>query len=209
MNGEKIEGKVFEFTMTDILREYTEQEDTDVAAAAEALLAYTAAAKAYFDAEAELVTYVDPTGRDAYIAKGEGITAVPYTGADKVSFRAMSLLLNDLVNIKIVTEGALPAGAKLEVATSASFEDAVALNGTATEDGTGTKFIMDGISAVNWSTDYYVRVVDADGKTVSDTLCYSVAAYYGRMIDSDAATYRLKALLSNLMAFHETVAAAD
>ena len=79
----------------------------------------------------------------------------------------------------------------------------------ATEDGTGTKFIMDGISAVNWSTDYYVRVVDADGKTVSDTLCYSVAAYYGRMIDSDAATYRLKALLSNLMAFHETVAAAD
>ena len=209
LNGEKIEGKIFEFTMTDILREYTEQEDADVAAAAEALLAYTAAAKAYFDAEAELVTYVDPTGRDAYIAKGEGVTAVPYTGADKVSFRAMSLLLNDLVNIKIVTEGALPAGAKLEVATSASFEDAVALNGTATEDGTGTKFIMDGISAVNWSTDYYVRVVDADGKTVSDTLCYSVAAYYGRMIDSDAAAYRLKALLSNLMAFHETVAAAD
>ena len=207
VSGEEMRGELQEITLGGLLREYASGTDADVAAAANATLAYIEAACVYFQKDADPINYAAPEGKADYIEKGKSIGKVGYEGADEVRFRGISLLLNDLVNIKIVTEGALPEGASLQIATDLAFEACMTVtDGEITEDGTGTKFIMEGISAKNWNTDYYIRVVDVNGKVISDTLSYSVAAYYGRMIESDAATYKLKALISHLMALCEAIA---
>ena len=50
-------------------------------------------------------------------------------------------------------------------------------------------------------------IICADKNVISDTLCYSVAAYYGRMIDRAEATDKLKAVIKSLMNLYEAVSA--
>ena len=209
-SGITIYGKESVITVKDMLEEYATSEDETVKAAAEATLDYTAAADAYFDEAAAAPEIVAPAGKDAYVEKSESIGVSEYEGESKVEFRGISLLLNDRINIKIVIKGELPAGAELQISKSASFDELETLiSGSPTEDEKGTKFIMDGISAQNWNTDYYIRVVDADKNVISDTLCYSVAAYYGRMIDRAEASDKLKAVISSLMSLYEAVSTAN
>ncbi len=208
LNGEEILGEAYQVTMKDMLQRYSESEDARIVAAAAATLDYTAAAKAYFDDEAEAPEIKDPVNKEAYVAKKDAIGKEKYEGEGKIEFRGISLLLNDLINIKIVIDGTLPEGARLLVDTDINFDaDAESVIGVPTEDGAGTKFIMEGISAENWNTDYYIRVVDSDGDAISDTLCYSVAAYYGRMIGREDP--KLNAVISSLMALYEAVIAAS
>ena len=194
-----------------MLNDYAESGNESIKAAAEATLNYTAAADAYFNDEVtEAPEIVAPAGKDAYVEKSESIGVSEYEGENKIKFRGISLLLNDLINIKIVVDGTLPEGATLQISKSASFDELETLiSGKATDDGTGTKFVMNGISAQNWNTDYYIRVVDADKNVISDTLCYSVAAYYGRMIDRAEASDKLKAVISSLMSLYEAVSTAN
>ena len=209
LNGKEIKGKAYEITLNEILGSYADSEDASIAAAADATLKYTAAADVYFNGEAtEIPEVAAPKNHDDYVAKGDSIGAVQCPEENKqVEFRGISLLLNDLINIKIVVNGTLPEGASLQIATNENFTTPETVEGKATSDGTGTKFVMEGISAKNWNTDYYVRVVDASGKAISDTLCYSVAAYYGRMIDRAEATDELKAVIKSLMNLYEAVSA--
>ena len=211
LDGHEILGEVYEITLNEILNNYTESDNETIKAAAEATLNYTAAADAYFNDEVtEAPEIVAPAGKDAYVEKSESIGVSEYEGENKIKFRGISLLLNDLVNIKIVVDGTLPEGATLQISKSASFDELETLiSGKATDDGTGTKFVMNGISAQNWNTDYYIRVVDADKNVISDTLCYSVAAYYGRMIDRAEASDKLKAVISSLMSLYEAVSTAN
>ncbi len=203
-------GEAYTITVNGMLNDYAASEDEATVKAAQATLVYTAAAEAYFNDETEApAEIVEPTNRDKYIAKAQAdkiLNAQCPVESKQVTFRGISLLLNDLINIKIVINGTLPAGASLQIATDAAFTAPETVSGEATEDGTGTKFIMEGISAKKWNTDYYIRVVDSTGAAISDTLCYSVAAYYGRMIENDAATdNKLKAVISSLMALYEAV----
>ena len=209
LNGKEIKGKAYEITLNEILGSYADSEDASIAAAADATLKYTAAADVYFNGEAtEIPEVAAPKNHDDYVAKGDSIGAVQCPEENKqVEFRGISLLLNDLINIKIVVNGTLPEGASLQIATNENFTTPETVEGKATSDGTGTKFVMEGISAQNWNTDYYIRVVDASGKAISDTLCYSVAAYYGRMIDRAEATDELKAVIKSLMNLYEAVSA--
>ena len=206
MDGSKVVmGEAYTVTVNSMLNDYAESDDEAIAKAAIATLTYTAAAEAYFDDTAAAPAIVAPANKDAYVAKKNTVGFEAYNGEGKVEFRGISLLLNDLINIKIVINGTLPAGATLQVAADATFTAPETVRGEATEDGTGTKFIMEGISAKNWNTDYYIRVVDENGSAISDTLCYSVAAYYGRMIENEAATDKLKAVISSLMSLYEAV----
>ena len=210
IDGIEIKGKTYEIAMNDILEEYVASGNETIKAAADATLKYTAAADVYFNGEAtEIPEVAAPKNHDDYVAKGDSIGAVQCPEENKqVEFRGISLLLNDLINIKIVVNGTLPEGASLQISKDADFAELeTEIVGKATEDGTGTKFVMDGISAQNWNTDYYVRVVDASGKAISDTLCYSVSAYYGRMIDRAEASDELKAVIKSLMNLYEAVSA--
>ncbi len=207
-DGVTVLGKKSAVTLNGMLKEYAASDHEGIKAAAEATLHYTAAAHAYFDDTEKAPTYTAPVNRADYIAKSERIGVGDYTGEDEVRFRGISLLLNDRVNIKIVIRGKLPEDAILQIDEDPLFASPETVTGTATEDGVDTKFIMDGISAANWNTDYCIRVVDADKKAISDTLCYSVAAYYGRMIENGAATDKLKAVISSLMALHEAISAS-
>jgi hypothetical protein len=113
--------------------------------------------------------------------------------------------VNEKINIKIVTHD-LPAGAKLQIASDKDFASILnADNGslTATEDGTGYKYVMDGISMINWNTLYYFRVVNADGDVISDTIQYSVSTYCARKVDT--ADDGLYTLINAMMVLYEAI----
>ncbi len=198
-------GRETTVSVTGLLMSYAQSGDDELMTAASAALAYTAAAKAYFAGEpvsSEFVPSLDYSAR----AEDSYLKAATYTGADKIGFSGVSLLLNDRVNIKVV---ALTADARyaLEVADNAAFSGAVTISREATDGGRASKFIMDGISVLNWNTDYYFRIVDtaSGNRVVSDTLRYGVSVYYARMAADPAADAGIKNLTATMMYFLENI----
>lgn len=184
-----------------IMQKYVDDESTDEAtkAMAKAALYYTAAYAAYFGegAAPEILDYAGSYSTTV------GVT--DYTGEDEVYFSALSLLVNEKINIKIVTHD-LPAGAKLQIASDKDFASILNAGNdslTATEDGTGYKYVMDGISMMNWNTLYYFRVVNADGDVISDTIQYSVSTYCARKVDT--ADDGLYTLINAMMVLYEAI----
>lgn len=197
-----IYGEEITITFNGLLQTYVDDVNTpeNVKNMAKAALDYTAAYAAFFgEGDAPTVPAFDASGVNKIIG------AVNYTGDNEVKISGLSLLVNEKVNIKLVTYD-LPAGAKIQVASDKAFttilnegKDAM----TATEDGTGYKYIMDGISIYNWDTMYFFRIVDAEGNVISDTVQYSVFTYCARMNDKDNA--KLTALVNAVMNLYSTL----
>ncbi len=176
---------------------------SDYESLAKAALHYTAAFEALFGngnipiVPAFTGTYNDKMG------------VVDYTGDGEVTIVGASLTVNEKIGIKLVVRD-LPEGAKLQIGSDKHFKNilnAAAGTMTATSDNTGHKYIMDGISIANFDTIYYFRVVNAEGKSISDTVQYSVSTYCTRMANS--ANLKLTALVNAMMGVYEAGIAAN
>ncbi len=202
-NGnETVYGEENTVTFNGILEKYLENAAYGEKAAA--ALAYTRAFAAYFSG-GTVAAPTPPGGNYGYKAADSYWRVAACADGASVSFRGVSLLLNDRVNIKLVADTPSSRYA-LEVATDAYFSDAVTVgNRSLTEDGGGTKFIMDGISALLWDTDYYFRIVDTEdgNRVVSDTLRYGVSVYCARMNADPKAPANIKNLGSTMLALFE------
>jgi hypothetical protein len=90
------------------------------------------------------------------------------------------VFFNDTLVVKLVFDTDVE-GAQVQMADNAEFNGARTVAYTATNDGNAYKAITEGIGAANYNSLIYIRVVDAEGNVISNTIAYSVAAYCQNM----------------------------
>ncbi len=178
-------------TMKDALMAYVTDDAADKESnMAIASLNYAAAAQKYFNPEvadadlanaglSEAQKVVDPAGE---YAAAERVATVEGAQAQLIG---ISLLLEEKIALKLVFDTDTDVeGAKVQMADNAEFDDYEEIDYTATKDGNAYKAIKNGIGPANYNSLIYIRVVDAEGTVISDTIAYSVAAYCQNMKDT-------------------------
>ena len=204
-NNEDVLGDVKTLTVASMLETYAGGGYGEkVANMAAAVLNYAAAAQKYFKVEGGL-TYTAQTPSGTYIDKlsiRENI--VNPDGGVTVRPKSVSLLLNDVVNIKFVfdvkttgyylraattREGLAEMSAEyVEIVYDESVDEWVAVIGS--------------VVMKNWNKDIYFQVYDNNGQPVSASFIYGVSTYYARM--NNTASKNLTNLVNAMMVLYET-----
>ena len=199
--GEDVTVSVAELLMAYVNGDYTDA----VKQIAIASLNYGAAAQVYFDYQADKLVNAELTEEQKKVTHGTDYTEdgfVATVANPTAKMISMTLLLNDTINLKTVVLSEVE-GARIEIATSASFAESVTLDLVTTEGGGSLKAIMDGISPAYWNTSFYFRVVDANGNVISNTFRYSVAAYCQNMQENA----KVAPVADAILALYDAVAA--
>ena len=174
-------------TMKDALMAYVTDDANDkVSNMAIASLNYAAAAQKYFAVEE--IAAADLANAGLTDAQKKVNPAGGYTAASRVAtvegaqaqLIGISLLLEDKIALKLVFNTKVE-GAEVQMADNAEFTGATEVAYTATDDKKAYKAITDGIGAANYNSLIYIRVVNAEGTVISNTIAYSVTAYCQNM----------------------------
>lgn len=170
-------------------------EDNAMGRAARAALIYGATAQQYFGYKTDTLATEGLTGdlTPAYSRTWSDVTALSGDTKD-VKFQGVSLILDGPMALRVYVDGG--RGYMLQYATDADFTDAASVRLTACTDGYSAY-----VTPADVNGTLYLRVVNAEGEAVSQTLTYSVASYCVRMQNSET----MQALAKAILAYAEAV----
>ena len=182
INNKILYEKPLTLKLADLLKVYVASENETVSKFAVAILNYGAAAQTYFAYKTDSLANASLTEEQKNVAPAGNYTkasAMPLDGAT-AKIIGISLLLEDMINLKLIVETEVE-GAVVQIGGDASFESYTEIELERREDGVTYKAISFGFLPGDYDLLCYYRVVDANGKPISRTVAYSIAAYCQNM----------------------------